>query len=63
MHPDTSKYNARQQAGDRQICDLLARLADQHLPEAGNKLWHGHPVWFLDGNRSSATAGRSRGYG
>ena len=50
MHPDTSKYNERQQAGDRQICELLARLADQHLPEAENKIWHGHPVWFLDGN-------------
>ena len=20
------------------------------MPEAENKIWHGHPVWFLDGN-------------
>jgi Domain of unknown function (DU1801) len=20
------------------------------LPEAENKIWHAHPVWFLDGN-------------
>ncbi len=27
------------------------------MPEAGNKVWHGHPVWFLDGN---PVAGYSR---
>ena len=32
------------------ICDALARLIDQHLPGAENKIWHRHPVWFLDGN-------------
>ena len=20
------------------------------MPEAENKIWHGHPVWFLEGN-------------
>lgn len=50
MHLDTSTYNKRQAAGDRRICDLLARLIGEHLPEAENKVWHGHPVWFLDGN-------------
>ena len=23
---------------------------DQCLPDAENKIWHAHPVWFLDGN-------------
>jgi hypothetical protein len=23
---------------------------DRSLPEAESKIWHGHPVWFLDGN-------------
>lgn len=23
---------------------------DRGLPEAENKIWHGHPVWFVDGN-------------
>ena len=50
MHPDTSKYNARQDPGDKRICDLLAQAIDRNLPEAENKVWHGHPVWFLDGN-------------
>lgn len=23
---------------------------DRSLPEAESKIWHAHPVWFLDGN-------------
>ncbi len=49
-HDDTIAYNARQSASDRAICDLLAREIDRGLPEAENKVWHAHPVWFLDGN-------------
>ena len=50
MHPDTTKYNASLGAKEREIFDLLAREIDQALPEAENKIWHAHPVWFLDGN-------------
>jgi hypothetical protein len=50
MHPDTRKYNEAQAPTDREICDLLAREIDRNLPEAENKIWHAHPVWFLDGN-------------
>jgi hypothetical protein len=50
MHPDTQAYNDAQSAVDRVICDLLAREIDRALPEAENKVWHRHPVWFLDGN-------------
>lgn len=50
MHPDTKKYNGSQSALDRKICDLLAKEIDKHLPEAENKIWHRHPVWFLEGN-------------
>ncbi len=50
MHPDVDKYNKSQEADDRDICNLLAREIDQRLPEAENKIWHAHPVWFLDGN-------------
>jgi len=50
MHPDTAKYNKSLDAEDREICDLLAGEIDKHLPEAENKIWHAHPVWFLDGN-------------
>jgi hypothetical protein len=50
MHPDTKNYNDTQPPGDRKICQLLAREIDRNLPEAENKIWHAHPVWFLDGN-------------
>lgn len=50
MHQDTAKYNDAQAPGDQAICNLLAQQIDRHLPEAENKIWHAHPVWFLDGN-------------
>jgi hypothetical protein len=50
MNPDTTKYNKAEAAVDRDICELLAQEIVRGLPEAENKIWHGHPVWFLDGN-------------
>ena len=50
MNPDTDNYNRSLVASDRTICDLLASEIHSHLPEAENKVWHAHPVWFLDGN-------------
>lgn len=50
MNKDIVAYN-NAQADDRQpICELLAGEIMSGLPEAENKVWHGHPVWFLDGN-------------
>ena len=43
-------YHAAQSETDRQICDTLRRVIDDCLPEAMSKIWHAHPVWFLDGN-------------
>jgi hypothetical protein len=50
MHPDTREYNQAQAPADRAICRLLAQEIDRNLPEAENRIWHAHPVWFLDGN-------------
>ena len=50
MHPDTLSYNAARSPVDRAICDLLASEIERSLPEAENKVWHAHPVWFLAGN-------------
>jgi Domain of unknown function (DU1801) len=50
MHKDILKYNRTQAAGDKEICNLLAAEIDKKLPEAESKVWHAHPVWFLDGN-------------
>jgi len=50
MHADTKKYNDAQSPNDRAVCRLLAEQIDRGLQEAENKIWHGHPVWFLEGN-------------
>ena len=50
MHTDTQAYNDAQATADKEICDILASEIDKGLPEAENKIWHAHPVWFLDGN-------------
>jgi len=50
-------YNAAQSDSERAICDLLAAQIDAFLTEAECKVWHAHPVWFLDGN---PTAGYSK---
>jgi hypothetical protein len=44
------EYHARLAPGDREIADLLAAQIERGLPEATGKVWHAHPVWFLDGN-------------
>lgn len=50
MNKDIRAYNNAQSAADKKICNLLAREIDSNLPEAENKIWHAHPVWFLEGN-------------
>jgi hypothetical protein len=50
MHKDITAYNHKQEKDRKIICETLAEELDRGLPEAENKLWHGHPVWFLDGN-------------
>jgi hypothetical protein len=50
MNEDILEYNQAQSEGDRAICELLASVIDRGLPKAESKIWHAHPVWFLDGN-------------
>jgi uncharacterized protein YdhG (YjbR/CyaY superfamily) len=50
MNKETQAYNEAQPDTDKQICDLLAKEIGKYLPDAENKIWHAHPVWFLEGN-------------
>ena len=50
MHPDIQKYNNNQIGENCLICSLLSEIIMENFPEAENKIWHAHPVWFLDGN-------------
>lgn len=35
---------------DQAICASLRAAIDAQLRDADAKIWHGHPVWFLEGN-------------
>lgn len=50
INKEIKVYNDEQAAADKAICALLAKEITAALPEAENKIWHRHPVWFLDGN-------------
>lgn len=50
MNQEIKAYNEKQASGDKEICDQLAIGIDNELTEAESKIWHAHPVWFLDGN-------------
>ena len=50
MPTDIEKYNKALGKAEREIAaELCARIA-KTLPKADGKVWHGHPVWFIDGN-------------
>lgn len=50
MNIGIEEYNAKLPDGRKQIAEKLAREIDRGLPDAESKIWHGAPVWFLDGN-------------
>lgn len=50
MTPEILEYNEKLALGDKDVCDVLAGEIDRSLSGAESKIWHGHPVWFLDGN-------------
>ncbi|RYG03497.1 MAG: DUF1801 domain-containing protein [Chitinophagaceae bacterium] len=50
MNPTITIFNNSQTATEQPICETLARIIDKKLGGAESKIWHAHPVWFLDGN-------------
>lgn len=50
MNKEIQEYNNAQLKADKEICNMLSKEISRNLPEAENKIWHAHPVWFLDGN-------------
>jgi hypothetical protein len=45
-----SEYNQQLNPEARVLAEQLAKLFDKKVPRAESKVWHGHPVWFIDGN-------------
>jgi hypothetical protein len=50
MNEEIKLYNYRQDVANIDICELLASIIDKELKGATSKIWHGHPVWFIEGN-------------
>jgi hypothetical protein len=48
------EYNKKLDENDREICDLILNQIKENLKSKEgnleNKIWHRHPVWFVDGN-------------
>ena len=50
IHPDIIQYNNKQALQDAAICNALASIISESLSNVKNKIWHAHPVWFIDEN-------------
>ena len=48
--PDIERYHERLDPDDRRVCAVLRGEIDRVLTGATSKVWHAHPVWFLDDN-------------
>ena len=47
---DIPSYNALQLGDYKDICTTLEQLFNTNLPKSESKIYHGNPVWFIDGN-------------
>lgn len=50
MNKKIEQYNNNQTTIDKEICNILAKTIDTELTEAESKIWHSHPIWFIDEN-------------
>ena len=50
MNNEIETYNELQSEKDQIICKLLRDEINNNLAESESKIWHGSPVWFIDGN-------------
>jgi hypothetical protein len=50
MNPDIQQYIDHLSESDQTIGNALAKEINAGLPDAESKIWHAHPVWFINGN-------------
>lgn len=50
MKAEILAYNNKLEPEEKAICDRLAAEIIAALPKAVYKIWHRHPVWFLNDN-------------
>jgi hypothetical protein len=61
MSADILSYNLAQSDADVLICDKLFEVICSELKETERKIWHQHPVWFIDGNPIVGYSKQKRG--
>jgi hypothetical protein len=61
MNKEIEAYNNNQTDADKAICELLALTIGNELKEAIAKIWHSHPVWFLEGNPTVGYSKQKKG--
>lgn len=61
MPSDIALYNASQRGEYKKICIKLKEVLTKELAKAESKVWHGSPVWFLEGNPIAGYAVRKNG--
>lgn len=54
-------YNQELEPGHEKLCDALAKAIERGLAGAEGKIWHAHPVWFLEGNPIVGYSRQKRG--
>ena len=47
---DILDYQEDLSVEEAEIGEALIKLIEKAIPKAQGKVWHGHPVWFIDGN-------------
>jgi len=50
LSEDVRAFNENLGDSERQIAVQLCSLIFESMPNAEGKVWHGSPVWFLEGN-------------
>lgn len=58
---DIKAYHDNLENGDRDICQLLRKSIDAVLKAEESKIWHAHPVWFINGNPIVGYSKQKRG--
>lgn len=61
MGSKINQYNDSLSTIDRNICLRLLKIINNNLVHSESKLWHGSPVWFLNGNPIVGYSSQKRG--
>jgi hypothetical protein len=50
MNKEVEAYHNNLTDFEKKICDTLYHIINENLLQAEHKIWHAHPVWFLNEN-------------